>query len=85
MQGVISKLDYLDDLGITAIYFNPVFEAPSLHKYDASMYHHIDNNFGPDPEKDRQIWAREDPSDSKTWQWTSADSLFLELIKKSSR
>ncbi len=82
LQGVISKLDYLDDLGITAIYFNPVFEAPSLHKYDASMYHHIDNNFGPDPEKDRQIWAREDPSDPSTWQWTSADSLFLELIEK---
>ena len=82
LQGVINKLDYLDDLGITAIYLNPIFEAPSLHKYDATMYHHIDNNFGPNTEKDREIWAEENPSDPETWKWTSADSLFLELIKK---
>ncbi|MCB0732817.1 MAG: alpha-amylase, partial [Ignavibacteriae bacterium] len=81
LQGVINKLDYLQNLGITAIYFNPVFESPSLHKYDASSYHHIDNNFGPDPEKDRQIWSQENPIDPTTWQWTTADKLFLELIK----
>ncbi|MCB9205974.1 MAG: glycoside hydrolase family 13 protein [Ignavibacteriales bacterium] len=82
LQGVINKLDYLQNLGITAIYFNPVFESPSLHKYDASSYHHIDNNFGPDPEKDRQIWSQENPIDPTTWQWTTADKLFLELIKE---
>ncbi|HEX9613859.1 MAG TPA: alpha-amylase family glycosyl hydrolase, partial [Bacteroidota bacterium] len=48
LQGVIDKLDYLKDLGITAIYFNPLFESPSLHKYDAASFHHIDDNFGPD-------------------------------------
>jgi len=82
LQGVLDRLDYLQDLGITAIYLNPVFESPSLHKYDATMYHHIDNNFGPDPEKDQQIWASEDPSDPSTWQWTTADSLFLALINQ---
>ncbi|MCB0749925.1 MAG: alpha-amylase, partial [Ignavibacteriae bacterium] len=82
LQGVINKLDYLQNLGITDIYFNPVFESPSLHKYDASSYHHIDNNFGPDPEKDRQIWSQENPIDPTTWQWTTADKLFLELIKE---
>lgn len=82
LQGVLDRLDYLQDLGITAIYFNPLFEAPSLHKYDATMYHHIDNNFGPDPEKDRQIWAQENPADPSTWQWTTADSLFLKLIRQ---
>ncbi|MBX2992451.1 MAG: alpha-glucosidase C-terminal domain-containing protein [Bacteroidetes bacterium] len=82
LQGVIDKLDYLQDLGITAIYFNPLFESPSLHKYDATMYHHIDNNFGPDPEGDRKIWESEDPADPSTWQWTSADKLFLKLIKE---
>lgn len=80
LQGVINKLDYIQDLGITAIYLNPVFESPSLHKYDATMYHHIDNNFGPNPELDREIWEQEDPEDPSTWQWTSADSLFLQLI-----
>src|SRR3989304_8154112 len=42
LQGIIDKLDYLADLGIIAIYFNPIFEGISLHKYDASTYHHID-------------------------------------------
>ena len=82
LQGVIDKLDYLKDLGINAIYLNPIFESPSLHKYDASMYHHIDNNFGPNPEKDREIWASENPGDPTTWKWTTADSLFLKLISE---
>ncbi len=82
LQGVIDKLDYLHDLGINAIYFNPLFEAPSLHKYDASMYHHIDNNFGPDPEGDRVQWEKEDPADPATWVWTSADRLFLKLLNE---
>lgn len=80
IAGILEKLDYLDSLGITAIYLNPVFEAPSLHKYDGSFYHHIDNNFGPDPEGDRAIWRQENPLDPSTWQWTSADSLFLRLV-----
>jgi cyclomaltodextrinase len=82
LQGVLDRLDYLQNLGITAIYFNPLFESPSLHKYDATMYYHIDNNFGPNPEKDRAIWAKENPADPSTWQWTTADSLFLNLIQK---
>ena len=82
LQGVINKLDYLQKLGITAIYLNPVFESPSLHKYDASTYHHIDINFGPDPAKDREIWKEENPNDPSSWKWTTADKLFLKLIKE---
>lgn len=82
LQGVIDKLDYLQNLSITAIYLNPIFESPSLHKYDATMYHHVDNNFGPDPEGDRKIWAEENPGDPSTWRWTSADKLFLKLVKE---
>jgi cyclomaltodextrinase len=48
LQGIIDKLDYLNDLGVGAIYLNPVFTAPSLHKYDEACYHHIDPTFGPD-------------------------------------
>lgn len=80
LEGVLHKLDYLQDLGITAIYFNPLFESPSLHKYDAAYYHHIDDNFGPNPQRDRQIIAAETPGDPTTWRWTTADSLFLRLI-----
>ena len=80
LQGVLDKLDYLRDLGIGAIYLNPVFESPSSHKYDGATYHHIDPNFGPDPAGDRAMMAREAPHDPTTWQWTSADRLMLKLI-----
>ncbi len=80
LQGVLDKLDYLQDLGITAIYFNPLNDAPSLHKYDARNYRHIDVNFGPDPQGDMEIIASETPDDPATWQWTSADLMFLQVI-----
>jgi cyclomaltodextrinase / maltogenic alpha-amylase / neopullulanase len=80
LQGVLDKLDYLEKLGITALFMNPLNDAPSLHKYDARNYHHIDVNFGPDPVGDNKIIALEKPDDPSTWQWTSADKLFLELV-----
>lgn len=46
LQGVIQHLDYLAELGITAIYFNPIFEAPANHKYDTQDYMRIDPHFG---------------------------------------
>ncbi len=82
LQGILEKLDYLEGLGVGAIYLNPIFESPSLHKYDASMYRHVDNNFGPAPDRDRKIWAAEKPDDPTTWRWTSADSLFLALVQE---
>lgn len=80
IKGIIDHLDYLKNLGVGAVYLNPVFEAVSLHKYDGSTYHHIDVNFGPDPEGDRQIIKSEIPDNPETWKWTSADKLFLHLI-----
>ncbi len=82
LQGVIDKLDYLQDLGINAIYFNPLNDSPSLHKYDARYWTHIDVNFGPEPEQDRIMIADENPSTPGAWKWTAADQLFLDLIKE---
>ncbi len=82
IKGIIEKLDYLQDLGITAIYLNPVFDSPSLHKYDGNSYHHIDPNLGPDPEGDRKLMLTEDPLKPETWVWTKADLMALELIEK---
>ena len=46
LQGVMDKLDYLHDLGVDAIYFNPIFVSPSNHKYDIQDYDHIDPHYG---------------------------------------
>lgn len=82
LQGVLDKLDYLQNLGINAIYFNPINDAPSLHKYDARHWRHVDVNFGPDPTGDRKLIESENPVDPSTWLMTSADKLFLEVIKQ---
>ena len=82
LQGILDRLDYLQNLGVTALFLNPVNDAPSLHKYDARNYRHIDRNFGPDPEGDAALMAAEDPADPSTWSWTSADRLFLDLIEE---
>lgn len=81
-QGIIDKLDYIKQLGFNAIYLNPVFDSPSLHKYDGASYHHADPNFGPDPEGDRRLIESENPLDPSTWVWTKADELLLKLIKE---
>ena len=46
LQGVLDKLDYLQELGVDAIYFNPLFVSPSNHKYDIQDYDYIDPHFG---------------------------------------
>lgn len=46
LQGIIDKLDYLKDLGISGIYLTPINEAPSSHKYDTADYTRIDAHFG---------------------------------------
>ena len=46
LHGVTQKLHYLKDLGITGIYFTPIFQAPSAHKYDTTDYFKIDPQFG---------------------------------------
>jgi glycosidase len=46
LRGVIEKLDYISELGITCIYFTPIFESPSNHRYDAIDYMKIDPMLG---------------------------------------
>jgi len=82
LQGVLNRLDYLSDLGINTIYFNPLFYSRSLHKYDGNSYHHIDPFFGPDPQGDLKTIDKEIGSDPKTWQWTAADKLFLDVLRR---
>lgn len=53
LQGVIDHLDYLKELGVSGIYFCPVFKAPSNHKYDTIDYLEIDPHFG-----DKDLFAK---------------------------
>lgn len=46
IRGIIQKLDYLQELGINAIYLTPVFSSISNHKYDISDYYNVDRQFG---------------------------------------
>ncbi|WP_281890937.1 alpha-glycosidase [Paenibacillus sp. YYML68] len=46
LQGIIDHLDYLQQLGVNAIYFNPLFEATTNHKYDTKDYMKVDPQFG---------------------------------------
>lgn len=48
LQGVTQKIPYLKELGVTAVYLNPIFIAPSVHKYDCLDYFHVDPHFGGD-------------------------------------
>jgi cyclomaltodextrinase len=82
LQGVLDKIDYIQSLGVTAIYFNPLNDSPSLHKYDARNYVHIDRNFGPDPRGDAKMMDAEIHDDPSTWKWTAADKLFLKVVSE---
>ena len=46
LPGIESRLDYLDDLGVNAIYLNPVFSAYSNHRYDVTDYYNVDPHLG---------------------------------------
>ncbi len=76
--GLIKKLDYLKELGVTAIYLTPVFEADSPHKYNTSDYRHVDDNLG---FKGDIAELKGETDDPKTWKWTKTDRLFLDFLK----
>jgi glycosidase len=55
LKGVRQKLDYLKELGVTAIYFNPIFEANSNHRYDTADYTQVDPWLGDLKEFDQLV------------------------------
>ncbi len=46
LQGVMDKLEYLKELGVEAVYFNPIFVSPSNHRYDTQDYEYVDPHIG---------------------------------------
>jgi glycosidase len=75
-QGVIEKLPYFRQLGVTALYFCPVFECSSSHGYDTKDYRHINRYFGVTEELPAETL------DPATWKWTASDKLFLEFVRQ---
>lgn len=82
LVGLRERLPTLQDLGVNALYLNPVFQSPSLHKYDATCFHHVDPTLGPDRDGDlAALAAANETEDPATWIWTAADRFLLELIE----
>ena len=56
ISGIISKLDYIRDLGVTAIWFSPLYKSPDYdYGYDISDYRDIDEKFGTMADFDRLL------------------------------
>ncbi|MBO5460207.1 MAG: glycoside hydrolase family 13 protein [Ruminococcus sp.] len=92
LQGVREKLDYLQDLGIEVIYFNPLFVSPSNHKYDTQDYDHIDPHYGRIVKDCDGLITPGAKDNSKAWKYQmrtgakenleASDQLFAELVEE---
>ncbi|MCR5149148.1 MAG: glycoside hydrolase family 13 protein [Eubacterium sp.] len=92
LQGVIDKLDYLQDLGIDAIYFNPLFVSPSNHKYDIQDYDYIDPHYGKIVVDKGKLLSDDQDNNMEATRYIervtnlanleASNELFIELVKK---
>ena len=46
MKGIISKLDYVKEMGFNGIWLMPIMPSPSYHKYDVTDYYNVDSKYG---------------------------------------
>lgn len=77
--GVREKLSYLREIGFSALYFTPIFEATAYHRYNTCDYRHIDDNLYQKSDIDRlEGEILEDPA---TWQCTPSDKYFFDFIE----
>ncbi len=92
LEGVRQKLDYLKDLGVEVIYFNPLFVSPSNHKYDTQDYDHIDPHIGvlavdegevlPEGERRNAMSERYVCRVTRRENLEASDRLFISLVKE---
>ena len=79
LQGVIDKLDYLQDLGVEVLYFNPLFVSPSNHKYDIQDYDYIDPHFGKIVEDGGEQLSPGEKSNKKATKYQKRTTSFANL------
>lgn len=92
LQGVLDKLDYLEELGIEVIYFNPLFVSPSNHKYDIQDYDYIDPHYGviiedggevlPEGEKDNTRATKYQKRTGDIRNLEASNRLFAKLVEE---
>ncbi len=92
LRGVMDKIPYLKNLGIDAIYFNPLFVSPSNHRYDIQDYDYIDPHIGKivddggevlrDGETDNRLSARYIRRVTSKANLEASNALFAELVKQ---
>ena len=92
LQGVMDKLDYLQDLGVDVIYLNPIFVSPSNHKYDIQDYDYVDPHFGkivkeegellPEGQKENRFASRYINRVANRENLEAGNELFAKLVKE---
>ena len=92
LQGVWDKLDYIQNLGVDVIYFNPIFVSPSNHKYDCQDYDHIDPHYGviiedggevlPEGEKDNTRATKYQKRTGDIRNLEASNRLFAKLVEE---
>ena len=95
LKGVLDKLDYLSDLGIEVIYFNPLFVSPSNHKYDIQDYDYIDPHIGkivsdegdllPDGQRENRFASRYIDRVTNKANLEASNELFAQVVAEAHR
>ncbi|WP_455718224.1 glycoside hydrolase family 13 protein, partial [Anaerosporobacter sp.] len=92
LRGVMKKLDYLQSLGIDAIYLNPIFVSPSNHKYDIQDYDYVDPHFGVIVKDEGELLQPGDTNNQHATRYITrvtakenleaSNALFIELVEE---
>lgn len=95
LQGVLDKMDYLQNLGVEVIYFNPLFVSPSNHKYDIQDYDYIDPHFGRIVVDEGELLPEQNQQNSEATRYISrvtnlanleaSNELFIRVVEEAHR
>lgn len=95
LQGVLDKMDYLQDLGVEVIYFNPLFVSPSNHKYDIQDYDYIDPHLGrivsdngdllPDGQRENRFSTRYIDRVTNKANLEASNEMFVKVVEEAHR